>query len=167
MFFGAGPAYFVILFLGIVLFYATLAAHIFWCIRLAFSPAVAGRPRLQRIAILTAAFLLPVISFYAVHIACWWSDVRGKLTVRAFLPLTLVILATLATSVFLTIRFELRGPQSYRGWSDMLEEVTDRSLFLAVLQILLFMILRTASPSWRKAHVFGAAIVLIPLLIFT
>jgi hypothetical protein len=166
MFFNPDIGFFITLFLAIFLVMATCIAHLFWFARLTFSSAIVGRPRAARIAVLIAAFALPVASFYAFYVARWWRSLKGELTLEAFRPLAFVTITTLAMAVFGTFRLTLRFPSLYSGWFDMLENLIGLGLIFAAVQLLLFMILRTAAPRWRKAHIAGAAIVLMPFLIF-
>lgn len=166
MFFNPDTGFFVTLHLAILLVMATCIAHLFWFARLTFSSAIVDRPRAARIAVLIAAFVLPVVSFYAFYIARWWRSLKGELTLEAFRPFASVSITSLAMAVFGTFRLRLRFPLLHSDWFEILGNIVGLSLIFSTVQLLLFMILRTAAPGWRKADIAAALIVVVPFMIF-
>jgi hypothetical protein len=161
MFFNPTGGFFALLFISVVLILMTFAAHVIWFTRLSLSPVLSGRTRLERVAILSAAFFVPVVSFYVIEISRRWRRRDpGALRVLGF-----AIMATLAVVAFGVTRVLMRPSPANSGWRDIPSIFLEQSLFLAVPQILLFMIFRSFAPDWRQAHVASTTAVLLPFLI--
>jgi hypothetical protein len=165
MFFNPTGGFFALLFLSVVLILMTFAAHVIWVARFALSPALSERLRLEQAAILFASFVMPVISFYVVHITCWWRRHEGRVHLGMFRPLGFAILATFAVVAFGVTLLLMRSSPDTSDWRDIPGIFFEQSLFLAVPQLLLFMIFRSFAPGWRNAHVVSVVAVLFPLFI--
>jgi hypothetical protein len=165
MFFNPTVGFFALLFISVVLILMTFAAHVIWLARLSLSPVVSARPRLERVTILSAAFVVPVVSFYVIEISCWWRKRQGRVGPGAFLPLGLAVMATFAVVAFGITRVLMRPSPANSSWSEVAGLFLEQSLLLAVPQILLFMIFRSFAPDWRHVHVASTAAVLLPFSI--
>jgi hypothetical protein len=165
MFFNPTGGFFALLFISVVLILMTFAAHVIWFARLSLSPVLSGRTRLERMAILSAAFFVPVVSFYVIEISRRWRRREARVDPGALRVLGFAIMATLAVVAFGVTRVLVRPSPANSGWRDIPSIFLEQSLFLAVPQILLFMIFRSFAPDWRQAHVASTTAVLLPFLI--
>ncbi len=164
-----GPALAVTLWLllfALVVLAGVLVAHLLWVVRLARGPGLAGRPAPMRALAVAAAFVTPVLSFYAVEIAAPWRRRAAGERVAIGERLVLVAILTVALAAWGAVSEEARyvpGDRTVRHAAGTLLRLLR---LLVIAQLLIFMILRVLSGGRRPVLVWSAFLIVAALLVF-
>lgn len=164
-----GPALAVTLWLllfALVVLAGVLVAHLLWVVRLARGPGLAGRPAPMRALAVAAAFVTPVLSFYAVEIAALWRRRAAGERVAVGGRLVLVAIPTVALAASGAASEEARYVPGDRTAWHAAGTFLRLLRFLVVAQLLIFMILRVLSGGRRPVLAGGAFLIVAALLVF-
>ncbi|PXW54783.1 hypothetical protein [Methylobacterium sp. B4] len=158
-----GPALAVTLWLllfALVVLAGVLVAHLLWVVRLARGPGLTGRPAPMRALAVAAAFVTPVLSFYAVEIAApWRRRAAGE-------RLVLVAILTVALAALGAASEEARYVPGDRTAWHAAGTFLRLLRLLVIAQLLIFMILRVLSGGRRPVLVWSAFLIVAALLVF-